>query len=118
MVSWDLLHLLNDEWQKTYAIQYLLRTKFDTEVEDQHLKKIIYKLKRAGIVETKNGAGVRRSMRNIVTLDEVMRALGTRIRRVRGNGPGAGIARRISDLLDRVEFMNNVVLHKKVNNEF
>lgn len=117
-VSWDLLHLLTDEWQKVNALHFQLRDKYQSPVEFFTFQRIITNLSKAGLVETKHACGVRRSTQPIITLKDILKAHKVTIRRPSARGHGANICKRLLDMIDRVEFMNNRILHKRFKNDF
>lgn len=110
-IAWNVLHLLNDDWQKTISLCLDINAKWKMDVTEDYLRKIIHNLSQHGFVETRKGRGVRRSMKRIIFMDEVLFAFGVDLSYT-PNTPYGKIMRQVNDLVRRQEFNNSKILHR------
>lgn len=112
LAAWDLLHLLNDDYQKTRVLAWRLENEYNTVVEVSYLEKVVERLARANIIETKKGTGVRRSMKSSIALKEVIVALNTISTRHSFKSPSGKLIEKFNKVIDDSLFDNRKLLHK------
>jgi hypothetical protein len=103
--AWNLLHVLEDDYQKIEYYRYKLYDKYDMKISRNVFMQIVSALTREDLVESKKGVGIRwvRGMKT-AGFTEVMRALGTGFSHSPGS-PAGLLQRRIFNLMlnERIE---------------
>lgn len=111
-VAWNLLHILTDDYVKVYSLSMDIFDKWDIKVSEHYLRKIVAELAHNGLVETKRGVGVRRSLKTLIYMDEVFDALGLKWY-YSTNNPAGRLQNRIKDMIKRVDFVNDKIFKEK-----
>ena len=105
-IAWLLLPMLTNEYQKTIVLAYNLREKHKIDVSMDSLRKIINKLNRASLIDSKQNNGVRAMRWKVITLVEVMEAFGF-VQDISYDNKVDLIENKILKLLDEEVYRNN-----------
>lgn len=110
-LAWNLIHILNDEYEKIFSLALRLNTMYAMNTTDYELKNVVHVLAKAKLIETRQGSGVRRAYRKSIKMEEVLEALGITFN-IETQSPAGRLQFRLKEVLRQAEFDNSKILHK------
>lgn len=110
-IAWNLIHILNDEYEKICSLALRLNELYSMNTTSEEMRHVVRKLAKVKIVETRKGVGVRRALRPVIRVEDILEALEVTYK-YDLSSPAGRLQFKIKEVLRQTEFNNSKILHK------